>query len=130
MCVPFVPYVKQVIFGVKRYGIIWTCLNNDKPGIPLPEWPDLENDRFATDPDMRKMSIDEIWNCSAPRHTENFNDAAHLSWVHADTFGNLEQPEAHEIEVDTSTPYVLTSVTAGCWKKHWGRNGSRTLLRS
>ena len=96
--------------SVERYGIIWVCLLNDEPGIPLPEWPDLESDRFAADPEIKKMAIDEIWNCSASRHTENFNDAAHLSWVHANSFGNPEQPEVHEIEVDTSIPYVLKRV--------------------
>ena len=92
---------------IERYGIVWVCLSNDKPAIPLPEWPELEDERFMTDVNIKKMSIDEIWNCSASRHTENFNDAAHLSWVHADSFGNRDKPEVHDIEVDMTVPHVL-----------------------
>ena len=37
------------------------------------------------------------------RHTENFNDLAHLSWVHAGTFGNREKPEVAPYEVKATS---------------------------
>lgn len=73
----------------ERYGLIWVCIKPEAIA-PLPEWPFLE-----ADPDnwvIKQLPIGE-WKASAPRHVENFNDMSHLSWVHAKTFGNREQPE-------------------------------------
>lgn len=80
---------------IERYNLIWVCLAGDGTR-PLPEWPELE------DPNQRTLQVDcGVWQCSAARHTENFNDLAHLSWVHAGTFGNRERPEvaAYDVEV-------------------------------
>jgi len=77
----------------ERYGLIWTCLGAN-PLAPLPEWPEIESGAYDTFP------MDPIdWNASAGRHTENFNDVAHLSWVHTGTFGHRETPEIERYTV-------------------------------
>ncbi|MCY4154944.1 MAG: Rieske 2Fe-2S domain-containing protein [Gammaproteobacteria bacterium] len=74
---------------VQRYGLLWVCLK-DKPLRPLPEWPLLENH----DASWLRIEIPKgLWQTSASRHCENFNDIAHLSWVHMKTFGNRQRPQ-------------------------------------
>jgi phenylpropionate dioxygenase-like ring-hydroxylating dioxygenase large terminal subunit len=54
------------------------------------------------------------WNASAGRHTENFNDVAHLSWVHTKTFGHRETPEVTRYAVKdegTRLSIVIPRVT-------------------
>jgi phenylpropionate dioxygenase-like ring-hydroxylating dioxygenase large terminal subunit len=81
--------------SAERYGVVWVCLSG-KPRQPLPEWPELE------DPKLKQIQMGpEVWQCSAPRHVENFNDLAHLSWVHVGTFGNRSSTEIEKYEVET-----------------------------
>ena len=80
--------------AVERYGLVWVCLAGEAKA-PLPDWPELE------DPGLASLEVDcGAWQCSAARHTENFNDLAHLSWVHAGTFGNRDRPEVAQYEVE------------------------------
>jgi phenylpropionate dioxygenase-like ring-hydroxylating dioxygenase large terminal subunit len=80
--------------AVERYGLVWVCLAA-QPAAPLPEWPELESGKLATVPLPR---LD--WNVSAGRMLEIVLDVAHLSWVHAGTFGNPEQQEVPPYEVE------------------------------
>ena len=74
--------------AVERYGIVWACLKPD-PIRPLPEWPHLEDHG----PEWLEFQTPKLtWATSAGRHCENFNDIAHLSWVHMKTFGNRARP--------------------------------------
>ncbi|MDE0303829.1 MAG: Rieske 2Fe-2S domain-containing protein [Albidovulum sp.] len=69
----------------ERYGLIWACLKEEEK-CPMPDWPILEginSDWTVTRPPV------SIWETSAPRHVENFNDVAHFSFVHKGTFGNM-----------------------------------------
>lgn len=87
----------QVYRVEERYGIIWVCLSSD-PRQPLPDWPELD------DQQLKQLQLEgDLWKCAAARHTENFNDLAHLSWVHAGTFGNREKPEVAPYEVKTTS---------------------------
>jgi vanillate O-demethylase monooxygenase subunit len=80
----------------ERYGIVWVCLAGN-PAAPLPEWPEVESGAYELIP-MEPAD----WGASAGRHTENFNDVAHLSWVHTGTFGHRETPEVIRYPVDES----------------------------
>ena len=85
----------RTYLAAERYGVVWVCLSPE-PRQPLPDWPQLE------DPKLKQINMGPLpWKCSAPRHTENFNDLAHLSWVHAGTFGNRDKPEVEKYEVET-----------------------------
>jgi phenylpropionate dioxygenase-like ring-hydroxylating dioxygenase large terminal subunit len=84
----------QTFTCAERYGLVWVCLAGDA-AAPLPDWPDLEGGAYELIP---MEPID--WNSSAGRHTENFQDVAHLSWVHTGTFGHRETPEVIRYPVD------------------------------
>ena len=93
----------------ERYGLVWVCL---KPEAirPLPEWPLLEE---ASSEWLTIQMPKGKWNASASRHCENFNDFAHLSWVHVETFGNRSRPEIPNYKVEKTeaglrfrTPYT------------------------
>ena len=80
--------------SVERYGLIWTCLSRE-PKRPLPEWPEAE------DANLKHVHLrPQIWEAAAPRQVENFNDVAHLSWLHVGTFGNRESPSVARYEVE------------------------------
>jgi phenylpropionate dioxygenase-like ring-hydroxylating dioxygenase large terminal subunit len=80
----------------ERYGVIWVCLSGE-PRLPLPDWPELE------DTALKQLQLGpDLWQCAAARHTENFTDLAHLSWLHAGTFGNRDKPEVAAYEVETT----------------------------
>jgi vanillate O-demethylase monooxygenase subunit len=76
----------------ERYGMIWVCLSG-KPASPLPDWSYLET------PGNQRAILQAVWNTSAPRHVENFNDLAHFATAHAATFGSSDHPEV--------SPYVV-----------------------
>ena len=79
---------------VNRYGVIWTCLAGEKAENTIPEWPEFNR------VDLRFFRLKPLqWQSSATRHVENFNDVAHLSWLHKDTFGNPDKPEIPNYEV-------------------------------
>ncbi len=64
-------------FAVERYGAIWVSLEepvSDVPKFPGDQW---------EDPNWRVITnYKETWDTSAARMAENFNDWAHLPWVH------------------------------------------------
>ena len=80
----------------ERYGMIWVCLKSEAIA-PLPEWPELEQD--AANWTTIELPVG-TWNSTAARHVENFNDDAHLSWIHTDTFGNPSTPQIPEYQVE------------------------------
>ncbi|MEM1223103.1 MAG: Rieske 2Fe-2S domain-containing protein [Verrucomicrobiota bacterium] len=87
--------------AIDRYGVIWTCLAGRESVHSIPEWPDFERT------DLRFFQLDNLeWKSSATRHVENFNDVAHLSWLHKDTFGNPDKPEIPKYDV-IETPYGM-----------------------
>ncbi len=72
---------------------MWTCLRSPAAG-EIPEWPEL------TLADRKTMELPpSLWKAAAPRQVENFNDVAHLSFVHAGTFGNRNAPRIHDYAV-------------------------------
>jgi phenylpropionate dioxygenase-like ring-hydroxylating dioxygenase large terminal subunit len=85
----------QTFLVEERYGVVWVCLSGE-PKLPLPDWPELE------DTSLKQLQLGpDLWKCAAARHTENFTDLAHLSWLHAGTFGNRDKPEVPAYEVQT-----------------------------
>ncbi len=81
--------------AVERYGLIWTQLDSSAESSPsLPEWPEFNDAAWQIIP-----MPPAIWNAAATRHVENFNDVAHLSFVHVDTFGNPDEPRIEPYDV-------------------------------
>lgn len=79
--------------AVVRHGLVWTCLR-PPAAAAIPEWPALSEAGRQT------LEIPAaVWRAAAARQVENFNDVAHLSWVHAGTFGNRDEPRIQEYTV-------------------------------
>ncbi len=83
----------------ERYGLVWVCLSA-RPAAPIPDWSALEQ------PGNQRCSMHAVWNTSAARHVENFNDLAHFSTVHAGTFGSIDRPAVSPYSVE-SRPHGL-----------------------
>ncbi len=99
---------------VERFGIVWAKLSDDDL-VPLPDWSVLDSDQVvsATVPA-------EIWDVAAARHAENFNDIAHLAFVHQETFG----------EVPTRVPdYELEASATGLRHHYFDLGNSRLFER-
>jgi phenylpropionate dioxygenase-like ring-hydroxylating dioxygenase large terminal subunit len=80
--------------AVEQYGLIWTCLGGEAMA-PLPDWSELNA------PTMKLVCPPPSeWNVSVGRHIENFNDVAHLSWVHIGTFGHRDNPAVERYQVE------------------------------
>ena len=88
--------------AAERYGVVWACMKPE-PIRPLPEWPHL--DEFG--PEWLRIQIPKgTWAATASRHCENFNDIAHISWVHMKTFGNRARPVVPDYTLE-QTDYGL-----------------------
>lgn len=76
-----------------RYGWIWVALD-----APLTEIPEIAE---AADPAFRQIDeFYEEWAVSGLRLMENSFDMAHLSYVHAATFGILEDPRPGPVAIE------------------------------
>ena len=83
-CLPIVERMRLVVFEtVERYGIIWARIGYEELNA-IPDWSVLEQD------DIKSAPVPpEHWDVTAARHAENFNDLAHLAFVHTATFGDV-----------------------------------------
>lgn len=70
----------------EKYGYVWVCLHPE----PLRDIPDFEE---AGDPEFRQVfEFYERWDCASLRLMENSFDAAHIAFVHKDSFGDITKP--------------------------------------
>jgi len=89
-----------------RYGQVWVCL--DEPALGIPEIEPYGK------PGIRQVfEFSEDWKCSPLRIMENEFDAAHLSFIHATSFGSTDPipalPAIEELDdgfIARSTPQV------------------------
>jgi methylxanthine N1-demethylase len=80
--------------AAEHAGLIWVCLSDDEPLMPLPSFPQYG------DPTYRLIKIPTYdWHASAARRVENFVDFSHFPWVHEGILGDRSQPEVPEHEV-------------------------------
>ena len=70
----------------EAYGLVWTTLGGDD-SLPLPAFPEW------TDDDYQPILPDYVdVNAAAGRQMEGFLDVAHFAWVHAESFGDRNNP--------------------------------------
>jgi phenylpropionate dioxygenase-like ring-hydroxylating dioxygenase large terminal subunit len=81
----------------EAYGLIWTTLaggKTDSPEQPLPDFHEWN------DPDYQQILPEAVnLNAAAGRQMEGFLDVAHFAWVHANTFGDRNNPIVPRYEV-------------------------------
>jgi len=83
--------------AAERYGWVWVALED-----PIADIPHI---READDPGFRRIDeFHEEWAVCGLRFMENSFDMAHLSYVHANTFGILAEPRPAPVQIE-DTPW-------------------------
>lgn len=80
----------------EKYGLVWAFLG-DLPEAERPPFPVLSDFEI---PGLRAMHGDYRWNAHYTRVIENGMDAAHAPFVHGGAFGNPEEPEVADYDVE------------------------------
>lgn len=84
----------------ERHGVVWVALAE-----PLHDIPDIPE---ASDPAYRRVDeFYEVWNAPGLRIMENSFDNAHFSYVHAKTFGIIEEPEPAPLSIEPTSDGFL-----------------------
>lgn len=108
------PSARRLVFrhhAQEKYGFIWACL--DEPSRPLPPFPEWEKTAFR-----KEFAGPYHYKANALRALENFIDASHFPFVHANLNGLPDAPEpikkydvtrddsgVHSSEISVFQPY-------------------------
>jgi len=91
---------------VERYGLVFAFLGDlpedERP--PIPEIPELEDPRF------KKVYGSYWWDVNYERALENGMDPSHAAYVHGNRFGDLDNPQIPDFEVQTTAWSGLASI--------------------
>lgn len=82
--------------AVDRYNWVWAFLG-DLPEAERPPIPELP---FFDDPDLKRITGIYEWDVHYARALENGIDFAHGAWVHGGSFGNRDEPEIEDYDVE------------------------------
>lgn len=108
-----------------RHGVIWVALEE-----PLYDIPDIPE---TSDPAYRRIDeFYEVWNAPGLRIMENSFDNAHFSYVHAKSFGILEEPEPALLSIEPTEDGFLMRASVpvnnpDIQKKNLKEQGERTV---
>lgn len=100
---------------IERYGFVWVFLGDLAPEHrpPMPELEGLEEHIEARAEGYRAVIGEFTWQANYDRVLENAVDIAHTPFVHSGSFGNKDQPEIQDFDLDeTRVNGHLASVTA------------------
>jgi phenylpropionate dioxygenase-like ring-hydroxylating dioxygenase large terminal subunit len=92
---------------VERFGFVWAFLGDlpeaERP--PLPKLPHYDNSN------LKKIYGSYTWKVNYERALENSLDIAHAPFVHGGAFGNRDEPEVPEYELEQDEWSAVTEVT-------------------
>ena len=90
----------------ERFGLVWVRLVEDGPR-PLPEMPEWDNAEYV------KVLPDSVdINAAAGRQVEGFLDVSHFAFVHAESFGEPDNPVVPEYKVSkTANGFVADYIS-------------------
>ena len=122
----------------ERYGYIWVFLGDlavdERPDIaPLPH---LTLTKGAHKIGYRAVTGEFTWNANYERVIENAVDISHTPFVHSGSFGNREQPEIEEFEIDDTEQSALATVhltpppAPGLWSRLYRTDGERPPIKT
>ena len=80
----------------ERHGWVWVFMGD----VPEAERVPIPNLAFMDDPEYRPIRGEWLWDANYERVVENGTDQSHTPFVHAGTFGNPDDPEVREFEID------------------------------
>ena len=106
----------------EKYGFVWAFLGdipeNERP--PMPVFPEFDDANY-------KIITGEFkWDANYERVCENALDAAHAAFVHGGVFGNPDEPEIEDFEVEQddysigATLYLKSTPSKGLWGRVFG----------
>lgn len=79
----------------EKYGWVWAYLGD----LPESERPPLPTLPGADEPNLKPIYGEFEWKANYERVVENGLDIAHAPFVHSTTFGNPDEPEVQDFEV-------------------------------
>ena len=83
----------QMFWAQERYGLVWVRLVDDGPA-PLPEMKEWD------DPEYLQVLPDSVQiEAAAGRQVEGFLDVSHFAFVHAESFGEPDNPVVPDYKV-------------------------------
>ncbi len=108
----------------EKYGFIWVFLGDlpeaERPPVPvLPELDDLKENGGQ----FRRIKGDFLWRANYERILENGCDIAHGPFVHAGSFGDPEDPQVPDYEVerpDEWSAFATVDLYPPAPKGFWG----------
>lgn len=102
-----------------KYGFIWAFLGDlpeaERP--PLPAFPEID------DPEYKPLWGEYWWDVHYTRAVENGMDISHAPFVHAGSFGNRDEPEVPDYQVE-ALPFggdATVALNPPPLKGFWGR---------
>jgi phenylpropionate dioxygenase-like ring-hydroxylating dioxygenase large terminal subunit len=97
----------------ERHGWVWVFLGDlpEEERIPIP---DLS---FMDDPSYRQIRGEWHWDANYERVVENGTDQSHTPFVHGGVFGNPDEPEVGDFEIETDDWWARLTVAQKSPKK-------------
>lgn len=105
--------------AVDKYNWVWVFLGDlpeeERPSIP--ELPHFDN------PELRRITGIYEWDVHYARALENGIDFAHGAWVHGGSFGNRDEPEIEDYDVEVGDLTAAATISfkpqpvKGLWRR-------------
>jgi phenylpropionate dioxygenase-like ring-hydroxylating dioxygenase large terminal subunit len=120
---------------VEKYGWVWAFLG-DLPEAERPPLPDLP---YFGDPNLKMMYGEFHWKVHYERALENSLDIAHAPFVHGGAFGNRDEPEVEEYEIEEISPYARRATVtlkpprrnfSGLWRRLYNQQTETQGVRT
>ena len=92
--------------AVEASGLVWTCLSDEAPLFPPPEFPELDDPAYRT---MHWKPYE--WRCSVARRLENYFDFSHFAHVHHGILGDRDNAVIEDYQVSRNGAEI--HITAG-----------------
>ncbi|MEE3716719.1 aromatic ring-hydroxylating dioxygenase subunit alpha [Tumidithrix elongata RA019] len=121
----------------EKYGWVWVFMG-DPQRLQQTSIPELEH---LNDPTLARIEGDFHWSANYERVLENSLDIAHAPFVHAGAFGNRDEPEVENYQVEilenefceigaSATVFLKPSPPRGLWKYLVGKNSAKVRTRT
>ena len=118
--------------AVDKYNWVWAFLGDlpEEERVPIPELPHFDN------PELRRTHGIYEWDVHYARALENGIDFAHGAWVHGGSFGNRDEPEIEDYEVNylnelsaSATIFLKPKPAKGLWRRLYASQEEQPPVR-
>ena len=105
--------------SVDKYNWVWVFLGD----LPEAERPSIPTLPHFDNPELRRITGIYEWDVHYARALENGIDFAHGAWVHGGSFGNRDEPEIEDYDVEIGNLTAAATISfkpqpvKGLWKR-------------